>query len=60
MSAEPPSRPDPEPVPPAVQETVRELVDLSRCTLESPDLYSHRRDHLESGRQAGVIRMAPS
>jgi copper oxidase (laccase) domain-containing protein len=36
-----------------------ECVDLSRCTLESPDLYSYRRDHLESGRQAGVIRMAP-
>jgi YfiH family protein len=34
-------------------------VDLSRCTLESPDLYSYRRDHLDSGRQAGVIRMAP-
>jgi YfiH family protein len=36
-----------------------ECVDLSRCTLESPDLYSYRRDHLGSGRQAGVIRMAP-
>src|SRR5439155_23387504 len=29
VSAEPPGRPDPEPVPPAVQETVRELVELS-------------------------------
>jgi polyphenol oxidase len=35
-----------------------ECVDLSRCTLESPDLYSYRRDHLESGRQAGIIRMS--
>ncbi len=35
-----------------------ECVDVSRCTRESPDLYSYRRDHLESGRQAGIIRMA--
>ena len=35
-------------------------VDLSACTLESPDLYSYRRDHLASGRQAGLIRMAPA
>jgi polyphenol oxidase len=35
-------------------------VDLSRCTRESADLYSYRRDHLESGRQAGVVRMAAS
>jgi YfiH family protein len=35
-------------------------VDLSVCTRESPDLYSYRRDRLASGRQAGVIRMAPS
>lgn len=35
-----------------------QCVDLSRCTLESPDLYSYRRDHLESGRQAGLIRRA--
>jgi YfiH family protein len=34
-------------------------VDLSVCTRESPDLYSYRRDRLTSGRQAGVIRMAP-
>jgi YfiH family protein len=33
-------------------------VDLSTCTRESADLYSYRRDGLESGRQAGVIRMA--
>jgi polyphenol oxidase len=35
-------------------------VDLSVCTRESPDLYSYRRDHLESGRQAGLIRIAVS
>lgn len=35
-------------------------VDLSRCTRESADLYSYRRDHLGSGRQAGVIRVAAS
>lgn len=32
--------------------------DVSRCTLESPDLYSHRRDGAASGRFAGVIRMS--
>jgi copper oxidase (laccase) domain-containing protein len=35
-------------------------VDLSRCTREDLDLYSYRRDRLESGRQAGLIRMAAS
>lgn len=30
--------------------------DVSRCTLESPDLYSHRRDGARSGRLAGLIR----
>ncbi|MGY1718187.1 CCA tRNA nucleotidyltransferase [Blastococcus sp. SYSU DS0552] len=34
MSATPPSRPEPEPVPPAVQETVRTLVDLSPVLIE--------------------------
>ncbi|MGY2001506.1 CCA tRNA nucleotidyltransferase [Blastococcus sp. SYSU DS1024] len=34
MSATPPSRPEPEPVPPAVQETVRSLVDLSPVLIE--------------------------
>ena len=34
-------------------------VDVSRCTRESPDLYSYRRDgDLRAGRQAGLIRMA--
>ena len=37
-----------------------ECVDMSRCTFESPDLYSYRRDHRDSGRQAGVIRMSPA
>jgi YfiH family protein len=30
---------------------------VSRCTLESPDLYSYRRDGADAGRLAGVIRM---
>ena len=33
------------------------VYDVSRCTLESPDLYSYRRDGAEAGRLAGVIRM---
>ena len=33
-----------------------EVVDLSRCTLESPDLFSYRRDGTRSGRQAGLVR----
>jgi YfiH family protein len=33
-----------------------EVVDLSRCTRESPDLFSYRRDGHASGRQAGIIR----
>ena len=33
-----------------------EVVDLSRCTMESPELFSYRRDGRESGRQAGLIR----
>ncbi len=35
-----------------------EVVDLSRCTRESPDLFSYRRDGPRSGRQAGIIRIA--
>ena len=31
--------------------------DEARCTLETPDLYSYRRDGAGSGRLAGVIRM---
>jgi YfiH family protein len=33
------------------------VTDVSRCTLESPELYSHRRDGAGAGRLAGVIRM---
>jgi len=33
-----------------------EVHDVSRCTLESPDLYSHRRDGARAGRSAGLIR----
>jgi YfiH family protein len=33
-------------------------VDLSRCTIESSDLFSYRRDDKRSGRQAGLIRRA--
>lgn len=32
------------------------VVDASRCTRESPDLFSYRRDDRVSGRQAGIIR----
>lgn len=31
--------------------------DVSRCTLESPDLYSYRRDGARAGRQAGLVRL---
>ncbi|MCW2854790.1 MAG: yfiH [Marmoricola sp.] len=34
------------------------LIDLSRCTRESPDLYSYRRDGAGAGRLAGLIRLA--
>lgn len=33
------------------------VVDLSKCTRESPDLFSYRRDGAEAGRHAGLIRM---
>ncbi|GAA4805945.1 peptidoglycan editing factor PgeF [Nocardioides caeni] len=35
-----------------------EVIDAGRCTRESPDLYSYRRDGADAGRQAGVIRLA--
>ena len=35
------------------------VVDVSVCTMESPDLYSYRREGRASGRQAGLIRIAP-
>ena len=31
------------------------FTDVARCTLEVPDLHSHRRDAAASGRQAGII-----
>jgi YfiH family protein len=31
--------------------------DASRCTRESPDLYSYRRDGASAGRQAGLVRL---
>ena len=33
--------------------------DVSRCTMESPDLYSYRRDGAGAGRLAGLIRLRP-
>lgn len=36
-----------------------EVVDLSRCTRESADLFSYRRDGPRSGRQAGIVRITP-
>jgi hypothetical protein len=33
------------------------VVDVSRCTRESSDLYSHRRDGRRAGRHAGLIRL---
>jgi YfiH family protein len=33
--------------------------DVSRCTLESPDLHSYRRDGTASGRLVGLIRRRP-
>lgn len=36
-----------------------EVSEVSRCTLESPDLYSYRRDGDRSGRLAGLIRRHP-
>jgi YfiH family protein len=35
------------------------VVDVSRCTRESPDLYSHRRDHAAAGRLGGLVRIRP-
>jgi hypothetical protein len=32
-----------------------EVRNLSRCTLESPDLYSHRRDGSAAGRFGGLV-----
>ncbi|WP_309649392.1 peptidoglycan editing factor PgeF [Nocardioides sp.] len=35
------------------------VVDASRCTRESLDLFSYRRDGRQAGRQAGLIRIRP-
>jgi YfiH family protein len=35
------------------------VIDVSRCTRESADLYSHRRDGAGAGRLAGLIRLRP-
>lgn len=35
------------------------VVDASRCTRESSDLFSYRRDGRRAGRQAGLIRIRP-
>lgn len=35
------------------------VVDVSRCTRESPDLYSFRRDGAGAGRLAGLVRRRP-
>jgi copper oxidase (laccase) domain-containing protein len=34
------------------------VTELSRCTMESGDLFSYRREGRLSGRQAGLIRRA--
>ncbi len=41
---------------PSSSASASRCTDVSRCTLESPDLYSHRRDGARAGRFAGVIR----
>ncbi|WP_372727275.1 peptidoglycan editing factor PgeF [Nocardioides sp.] len=35
------------------------VVDVSRCTRESPDLFSYRRDGSSAGRLAGLVRIRP-
>lgn len=37
-----------------------EVVDVSRCTRESDDLFSYRRDGAGAGRFAGLIRIRPT
>jgi polyphenol oxidase len=36
-----------------------EVVDVSRCTVESDDLFSYRRDGAGAGRSAGLVRIRP-
>lgn len=40
-------------------ETGIQVVDAARCTRESTDLYSYRRDGDRSGRFAGLVRLRP-
>jgi len=40
-----------------LEEAGVESVDVSRCTRESPDLYSYRRDGERAGRLAGLVRL---
>ncbi|MEU4197539.1 peptidoglycan editing factor PgeF [Kribbella sp. NPDC026611] len=35
-----------------------EVIDATRCTIESDDLYSYRREGPESGRMAGLVKLA--
>ena len=35
------------------------VVDAARCTRESPDLFSYRRDGRDAGRLAGLVRLRP-
>lgn len=35
------------------------VIDATRCTIESEDLYSYRREGAVSGRLAGIVRLAP-
>lgn len=39
--------------------TVHSPPGAARCTRESPDLYSYRRDGRRAGRQAGLVRIRP-
>ena len=36
------------------------VIDAARCTIESDDLYSYRREGRASGRAAGVVRLLPT
>jgi copper oxidase (laccase) domain-containing protein len=35
----------------------RDVVDVSRCTVEDPDLFSFRRQGSDSGRLGGLVRL---
>ena len=42
-----------------LQQAGVEVVDAARCTRESDDLYSYRREGDGAGRMAGLVRLAP-